>query len=103
MDNTIDSYVWVARRNADMTEGRGPMVLDSIWANEEIAAEYIDAQPGIMGVNRKWSTENTGSWEIERIRVFTNVKDMADIKREKLKNQALQKLSKAEREALGLI
>lgn len=41
--------VFAVYANADMTEGRGPMVLDSLWWTEEGAWEYANRQRGVMG------------------------------------------------------
>lgn len=41
--------VYAVYKNLDMTEGRGPMVLDKIFLNREDAWEFANKQPGIMG------------------------------------------------------
>ena len=41
--------VYVIKRNADMTEGRGPMVIDIIVDSLDLAKKYVLAQRGIMG------------------------------------------------------
>ncbi|AMO44240.1 hypothetical protein DSS3P8_182 [Roseobacter phage DSS3P8] len=43
------NHVFVVRRNNDMTEGRGPMVLDCIFADADRAIDYICGQSGVMG------------------------------------------------------
>lgn len=52
-------------RNSDMTEGRGPMVMDSVWLDKQKANDYIDKQQGIMGRKLKWSEEDYGDWRVE--------------------------------------
>lgn len=42
--------VYVVKRNADMTEGRGPMVIDIIVDSLDLAKKYILSQTGIMGI-----------------------------------------------------
>lgn len=53
-----------------MTDGNGPMIIDSVWLDEEKSMEYISNQKGIMGrpvrywnmVQKKW--EMTGDWDV---------------------------------------
>jgi hypothetical protein len=62
-------YVYLVYKNADMTEGRGPMVLDSVWGTEEDAWEYADNQEGVMGRKCKWSAQKYGDWEVQEVEV----------------------------------
>lgn len=64
-----ETTCYVVFKNSDMTEGRGPMVFDSVWLDAEKAAEYIDKQPGVMGRTAKWSEEKYGDWEIRPIKI----------------------------------
>ncbi len=41
--------VFAVYRNSDMTEGRGPMVLDSLWWEWAEAVDYINGRRGVMG------------------------------------------------------
>lgn len=41
--------VAVVLKNADFTEGRGPMLFHSVWDTYENAAEYVSRQDGIYG------------------------------------------------------
>lgn len=43
------SAVYAVYKNSDMTEGRGPMVLDSLWWSEEDAWAYANKHLGVMG------------------------------------------------------
>jgi hypothetical protein len=45
----IDKYVAVVLKNADFIEGRGPMLLDSVFKSPEKAYDYIKTQEGIYG------------------------------------------------------
>ena len=51
--------IWQTYRNADETEGRGPMVPDLAFLHKEHAERYIDEQPGVMGRRAKWSRPRT--------------------------------------------
>lgn len=90
--------------NADMTEGRGPDILDVSFENKKDAEQYIDDKPGIMGrkSEKGWSKEKYGDWNIKEIIVYSSIKEAKGIKKDKLKQQALDKLSDAEKEVLGL-
>ncbi len=58
--------IYLVYVNADMTEGRGPMILaknSGFFINEDEAWQYADTLCGIMG--RKPSS---GSWRTERYR-----------------------------------
>jgi hypothetical protein len=57
--------IYTVFKNADMTEGRGPMILDCLYLDEQKAKDYIDNQPGVMGTRRKWSQEKYGDWKIK--------------------------------------
>ena len=67
--------VFVVTKNADLIEGRGPMIIDSIWLDEEEANEYAANQKGVMGrPNRYFNTvrkawETTGDWEVTEFTV----------------------------------
>ena len=45
--------VFAVFKNADFTEGRGPMMLDKIFASESKACKYIDNQEGIFGAKSR--------------------------------------------------
>lgn len=94
--------IWLTRYNADMTEGRGPMVNGPAFLHQEHAAEYIDAQPGVMGRRAKWSSERYGDWCLQCMEVHETSLIDAEKEREALRAKALSKLTTLEREALGL-
>jgi hypothetical protein len=73
--------VFVLFKNSDMTEGRGPMLIHSIWTDEEQAKIFMDAQ-----------TDTTYSLSDQAI---------GDIRAE-ARQSALAKLSSADKIALGL-
>jgi hypothetical protein len=84
-------------RNSDMTEGRGPMVLDGIYESEAAACEYAGNQPGVMGLRGP----NTG-WEVRRLKIITN-EDLEQERRDENERAAvLARLSPRERRLLGI-
>ena len=96
-------YVWVVKCNSDMTEGRGPMLLDSVWAdNREEVAAYIDGQPGCMGRMEKWSEKSYGDWTMERVPVFESVDRKHENKMAALREKVISRLNDEELEALGI-
>lgn len=97
----LPPYVYLVRRNSDTNEGRGPMVVDSIWQTRESAALYIDYKPGVMGRTEKWSDQDHGDWEIEEAMVLTSVDDKDKADEEAARAKALAKLSPNERVLLG--
>ena len=61
--------IWQTYRNADETEGRGPMVPDLAFLHKEHAERYIDEQPGVQGRRAKWSRSTYGDWRISPLEV----------------------------------
>lgn len=88
--------------NADMTEGRGPMLPGPAFMSRQHADEYIDAQSGVMGRKEKWSVNKYGDWKVKSIEVHEHSLIAGAKERERIKIEALKKLSALEREALGL-
>lgn len=66
--------VYLIYRNSDMTEGRGPMILNnkpSGFFNLQDANDYIDQQPGVMGLRSKWSeVKSGGDWEVRPVEII---------------------------------
>lgn len=91
--------IWQTYRNSDEVEGRGPMIPDLAFVHKEHADHYIDEQPGIMGVLGR-----RGGWCIKPVDVIDF--DICGVKlkltQEKVRQEALRKLSKEEKVALGL-
>lgn len=44
-----DVFCYVVTKNADFTEGRGPMLLDCVFLTIEAAEQYVEKQKGIYG------------------------------------------------------
>ena len=40
---------YIVLRNADMTEGRGPMILDNLFFDRDEALNYVLGKSGVMG------------------------------------------------------
>lgn len=89
-------YVYMAMRNSDMTEGRGPMVQGLCFDSIELANTYIDRQPGVMGRLGKWSKETYGDWYVNKIEVLSYVPTLD----EKIRAKALSKLTAEEKRVL---
>ena len=97
--------VFVVMKNRDFTEGRGPMVpTDLCFDNEESAWEYCNTQTGIYGSEVPtggWQTAR-GHWEVKSFTVLSSAKSTIESRKQEIREYALNKLSKEEREALGL-
>lgn len=94
--------VYMTKRNADMIEGRGPMIDDLCFSERTHAEQYIDTKSGVMGRKAKWSTEKYGDWLVEEIDVLTHSVVDAEEERKNIAAEALSKLDDREIEALGL-
>lgn len=100
--------VFIVLENADMTEGRGPMVPTGYsFTTEEAAIEYCKMQQGVMGVKNDTvvkyrSTVVINDHEIRKIKVFENIKDIEEVQLKELKEIALSKLTNEEKSILGL-
>lgn len=94
--------VYLTRRQADMTEGRGGMINDLVFLHREHAARYIDGKPGVMGHRAKWSDQPYGSWDILELDVLDFDVVAEEEYRETIAQEAMKKLTNEEIEALGL-
>lgn len=58
--------VFIVLKNADFTEGRGPMRFHSVWGNWEDADHYVMNQCGIFGspqyLDKRLSKPSEGRW-----------------------------------------
>lgn len=80
--------VYCAFKNADQTEGRGPMVLEAIFDTVDKANRYLDRKYG-----QQWG-------EVRAYDVTTSDPDL--FLNAQLRRQALAKLNDEERKALGV-
>lgn len=80
--------VYMTKRNADMTEGRGPMVNDLCFLHRKDANDYIDTK--------------YGDWEVKEIEVLEYNVAEAMKEKKRIKKAALAKLTNKELEILGL-
>jgi hypothetical protein len=95
--------IYAAYYNSDMTEGRGPMVLDIAFEDKAVADAYIDSKPGIMGRKEKWSEEGSGKdWMTKPIFVYKTIEEAKSANDEKDKLRALGKLTQREKALLGI-
>lgn len=75
------------------------MVPDLAFTTREVANNYIDQQPGLMGSREQWSKKKYGGvWEVREIEVLVLCPDIAA----KEKEAALAKLTNHEKALLGL-
>lgn len=98
---------YVVKKNADMTEGRGPMIPVAYFLYEDVAWGFADQHTGVMGRRPNsgtWRMEKYGDWEVEEIDIqeITNIPDLKQQQQEEKKRQALAKLTQEERDLLGL-
>lgn len=99
--------IYLAKKNADMTEGRGPMIVDKAFTDQLVAEEYINGKPGVMGrrpsdfkPNGTWKLSGMGDWEVESLSVFESIEEMEENSESKIFERAMAKLSEAEKKVL---
>ena len=81
--------IFVVRRNADMTEGRGPMVTDKAFATAHEASRYIESK----------GSYDRSFYDVEALPVY----DVAPNPVDEIRERAMKKLSHEEKMALGLL
>lgn len=63
--------LYAVTRNSDFTEGRGPMLTDSLWFDRKKALRYMNGKRGIMGrkpLSGSWDSEKfCRDWEIKEL------------------------------------
>ena len=100
--------VYAVYRNADTNEGRGPMKLVTLFTKKGLADRHIDYRPGVMGRQAKQSEEEYCDWEVMELEVHDSLKgfdyygEPEKDKKERMHKEAIKKLTKEEKEALGL-
>jgi len=100
--------VYIVLKNADFTEGRGPMLLHTVFSDGEEAIKYVEKQKGIFGspqnVERgKGSYARANGYEIVEHDVFQSADDLLDRAIAFEREAALGKLTLRERRLLGLM
>ena len=90
--------------NTDTTEGRGPMKVVARFSNSEAATKYVKSKAYAQWCVMGYQNEKTDLNNIREVTIciLDTVEELVDMNREELKAKALAKLTKAEREALGL-
>lgn len=74
-------YVWVVKKNADFTEGRGPMRLHKIFAHESDARHWIMDQQGIYGSKQGVSSVGSNNYNGYSIEKFYVIPDIQELER----------------------
>lgn len=86
--------VYPAQQNADLTEGRGPMVTKALFTSEGDAQRAAETLEGVMG---------HGHGKVGApIVVYQSLAEYMDERYGEVRKQALAKLTREERRALGL-
>lgn len=96
------STVAVVMKNADFTEGRGPMVLHKIFDKVEHAEEYISKQEGIYGSKQEKGKYGWNGYSVSIMEVLTDSDSVLREEEEIARKRAMNKLTPRERELLGL-
>lgn len=100
--------IFLVFKNADSTEGRGPMLFHSAFKTLDLACEFLDTQCGIMG--RKCPLERqygSGRWtmndhDIQEVCLYDSMDAFRSQQKANIREAALQKLTPEEMDVLGL-
>ena len=90
--------------HTDTIEGRRPLKVVARFSNHDEAAKYVKSKAYAKWCVMGYQSEKTDLNNIQEtvLTILDSVEELVAMDRENLKAQALAKLSKAEREALGL-
>lgn len=94
--------VAIVMKNADFTEGRGPMVFHKVFDTVENAEAYISLQPGIYGSQQRKDKYGWNGYSVQVCQVYGG-ENWKQIMEDETKAAALRKLSHEERRVLGLL
>lgn len=99
--------VFATYRNADMIEGKGPMVMDKVFIDETDAHAYINQQAGVHGRKPSdfgavggWQNTQMGDWQVRPLYILEHLEDSHEYVQQQLVKNAWAKLAPAERKAL---
>jgi hypothetical protein len=87
--------VYAAFKDADMTEGKGPMILDQVFGYRQDAYSYIQKQLGVMGrrADPSLGWAKMGDWEVRELIVLASLEEVQMIRKEELIASAMNKLN----------
>ncbi len=92
------------RGNTDTTEGRGPMKVVARFKTFELAAVYVKSK-----MYAKWCVMGVQNWVYDSqnikettILILDSIDELEEVRRNDLRESGRAKLTKEEREALGL-
>lgn len=100
--------IFIVLKNADFTEGRGPMLFHSAWHNGEDAIRWVSAQSGIFGSAQRINRGQYGyyayanGYQIIETTTIESYDDFIIAGETNARREALAKLTLDERRVLGL-
>jgi hypothetical protein len=87
-------HIYAALQNADLTEGRGPMIPRAHFTMENDCNAFLLTLDGIFGSRQ--------GLECECVTVYEKLLECPDYREEVVRAQALSKLTEEEKKILGL-
>lgn len=87
-------HIYAALQNADLTEGRGPMIPRAHFTMEDNCHAFLLTLDGIYGSRQ--------GLECECITVYETLQECPDYQDKVVRAQALSKLTEEEKRVLGL-
>lgn len=100
--------IFIVFRNADFTEGRGPMLFHSAFSDGEEAIRYVEEQGGIYGSPQRVERGKYGyfahanGYHIKEVALHGSAEDIKKSQEEAARKTALAKLTARERKLLDL-
>ena len=87
--------VFVVKKSSDMVEGRGVMLVDSVWSTSlEEVTEWVNAQGG--GMNPNITNIKSGLWRIEEMPLFESSTERVEWKNSQGIYKAIKRLSRTD-------
>lgn len=101
--------VYIVMKNADFTEGRGPMLFDCAFEHGKDAVEYVSFQEGIYGSPQLVQMNTYGHYAyangylIDEVVVHQSIDAMEAAQVALQRQKALAKLTEEEKKLLGIV
>ncbi len=99
MKDRNKKYMYGVYKNADMTEGRGPMIPVAFFTTTELAMDFCESKRGIMGreaPSGNWAKEKYGDWEVRPILLCDSLEAVEEVA--KRKKELRETIDKAQAE-----
>ena len=96
--------IYLVKKNSDMTEGRGPMVVEAAYEDEEAAWAHANEHAGVMGRKPRggdWRQCGISDWTVEALKVITGGVEVVK-QRSRRRRELLEERERIDAELRGL-